>query len=154
MKKKNSDSKDNLRCSFCGKNQDEVKKLIAGPTVLICDECVELCNDIIEEEWEELQHGRPSPRAGLDAAKRAVHSRCLRSVRWPYRATAAHREPTAGQYGRSAGRPRGRMAATATAPAYLGSVSRRATARPVDGEVGVWVSHAAAARFEVVGAMP
>jgi len=43
----------NLRCSFCGKNRDEVKKLIAGPTVYICDECVDLCNDIIAEEWEE-----------------------------------------------------------------------------------------------------
>ena len=42
-----------LKCSFCGKTQNEVKKLIAGPTVYICDECVELCNDIIEEEWEE-----------------------------------------------------------------------------------------------------
>ena len=42
-----------LRCSFCGKNRDEVKKLIAGPTVYICDECVDLCNDIIAEEWEE-----------------------------------------------------------------------------------------------------
>lgn len=39
-----------LKCSFCGKNQDEVKKLIAGPTVYICDECVELCNEIIAEE--------------------------------------------------------------------------------------------------------
>ncbi len=37
-------------CSFCGKSQDEVKKLIAGPTVYICDECIELCNDIIAEE--------------------------------------------------------------------------------------------------------
>ena len=40
----------NLRCSFCGKNQREVKKLIAGPTVYICDECIGLCNDIIAEE--------------------------------------------------------------------------------------------------------
>jgi ATP-dependent Clp protease ATP-binding subunit ClpX len=39
-----------LRCSFCGKSQDEVKKLIAGPTVYICDECIELCNDILLEE--------------------------------------------------------------------------------------------------------
>jgi ATP-dependent Clp protease ATP-binding subunit ClpX len=54
MKKKNNDNKDSLRCSFCGKSQDEVRKLIAGPTVFICDECVELCNDIIEEEeWED-----------------------------------------------------------------------------------------------------
>ena len=43
-------SKDKLHCSFCGKSQDEVKKLIAGPSVYICNECVDLCNDIIEEE--------------------------------------------------------------------------------------------------------
>ena len=41
---------DKLNCSFCGKDQDEVKKLIAGPSVYICNECVDLCNDIIEEE--------------------------------------------------------------------------------------------------------
>ncbi len=45
-----SDSKNTLYCSFCGKSQHEVRKLIAGPTVFICDECVELCNDIIREE--------------------------------------------------------------------------------------------------------
>ncbi|MEQ8772576.1 MAG: AAA family ATPase, partial [Erythrobacter sp.] len=45
-----SDSKSTLYCSFCGKSQHEVRKLIAGPTVFICDECVELCNDIIREE--------------------------------------------------------------------------------------------------------
>ena len=43
-----------LLCSFCGKNQNEVKKLIAGPSVFICDECVDLCNDIIQEESKEL----------------------------------------------------------------------------------------------------
>ncbi len=42
-----------LRCSFCGKSQNDVRKLIAGPTVYICDECIQLCNDIIAEEWEE-----------------------------------------------------------------------------------------------------
>jgi len=42
-----------LQCSFCGKSQDDVRKLIAGPTVYICDECIELCNDIIAEEWAE-----------------------------------------------------------------------------------------------------
>ncbi|HQB42586.1 MAG TPA: ClpX C4-type zinc finger protein, partial [Polyangiaceae bacterium] len=42
----------NLSCSFCGKSQKEVKKLIAGPTVYICDECIGLCNDIINEEVE------------------------------------------------------------------------------------------------------
>ena len=45
-----SDSKNPLYCSFCGKSQNEVRKLIAGPTVFICDECVELCLDIIGEE--------------------------------------------------------------------------------------------------------
>src|SRR3989304_623139 len=42
-----------LKCSFCGKSQTDPPKLIAGPTVYICDECIELCNDIIAEEWEE-----------------------------------------------------------------------------------------------------
>ncbi len=51
MKKREEDS--NLSCSFCGKSQREVKKLIAGPTVYICDECIELCNDIIAEEYTE-----------------------------------------------------------------------------------------------------
>ena len=42
-----------LYCSFCGKSQHEVRKLIAGPSVFVCDECVELCNDIIREELED-----------------------------------------------------------------------------------------------------
>lgn len=46
-------SEANLRCSFCGKNRDQVRKLIAGPTVYICDECVALCNEIISEDWQE-----------------------------------------------------------------------------------------------------
>jgi ATP-dependent protease Clp ATPase subunit len=45
-----SNNKNILYCSFCGKSQHEVRKLIAGPTVFICDECVELCMDIIKEE--------------------------------------------------------------------------------------------------------
>ena len=44
-----------LYCSFCGKSQHEVRKLIAGPSVFVCDECVELCNEIIQEESEELE---------------------------------------------------------------------------------------------------
>lgn len=51
MSKKSSEN-DNLFCSFCGKNQKEVKKLIAGPAVYICDECIQLCGEIIEEESE------------------------------------------------------------------------------------------------------
>ncbi len=61
----NSDSKNTLYCSFCGKSQHEVRKLIAGPTVFICDECVELCNDIIKEESKSAlskgTDGVPSP---------------------------------------------------------------------------------------------
>jgi ATP-dependent Clp protease ATP-binding subunit ClpX len=52
MEKRRDDGHGNLSCSFCGKNQKEVKKLIAGPTVYICDECIGLCNDIIDEEIE------------------------------------------------------------------------------------------------------
>jgi ATP-dependent Clp protease ATP-binding subunit ClpX len=53
MEKKTDNDKAAHHCSFCGKSQDEVKKLIAGPTVFICDECIELCNDIVAEEWDE-----------------------------------------------------------------------------------------------------
>ena len=61
-----SDSKGVLHCSFCGKSQHEVKKLIAGPTVFICDECVDLCTDIIREELTSsklaLTNGLPTPK--------------------------------------------------------------------------------------------
>ncbi len=60
------DSKNTLYCSFCGKSQHEVRKLIAGPTVFICDECVELCMDIIREENKtqlvKTKDGVPTPR--------------------------------------------------------------------------------------------
>ncbi|RVQ66504.1 ATP-dependent Clp protease ATP-binding subunit ClpX [Croceicoccus ponticola] len=88
-----SDSKSTLYCSFCGKSQHEVRKLIAGPTVFICDECVELCNDIIREETKagiagKKDGGVPTPAEifktlndyviGQDRAKRvlsvAVHN--------------------------------------------------------------------------------
>jgi len=62
----NKNNKNILYCSFCGKSQHEVKKLIAGPTVFICDECVELCMDIIKEENKNSlvkhQEGVPTPR--------------------------------------------------------------------------------------------
>ncbi|MGF1604834.1 MAG: ATP-dependent Clp protease ATP-binding subunit ClpX [Rhodothalassiaceae bacterium] len=64
------DSKNTLYCSFCGKSQHEVRKLIAGPTVFICDECVELCTDIIREESKNALvksgDGVPSPQQILD----------------------------------------------------------------------------------------
>jgi len=91
-KSSGSDSKNTLYCSFCGKSQHEVRKLIAGPTVFICDECVELCMDIIREEHKtnlvKSGDGVPSPNdictvlndyvIGQDHAKRvlsvAVHN--------------------------------------------------------------------------------
>ncbi len=64
------DSKNTLYCSFCGKSQHEVRKLIAGPTVFICDECVELCMDIIREETKggglKSTDGVPTPREICD----------------------------------------------------------------------------------------
>src|SRR5262245_14229151 len=87
-----TDSKNTLYCSFCGKSQHEVRKLIAGPTVIICDECVELCMDIVREannSWlVKSRDGGPTPREicavlddygiGQDYAKRvlsvAVHN--------------------------------------------------------------------------------
>ncbi|NBX14305.1 MAG: ATP-dependent Clp protease ATP-binding subunit ClpX [Betaproteobacteria bacterium] len=73
--KKGSISEKNLYCSFCGKSQHEVKKLIAGPSVFICDECIDLCNDIIRDELpasdiaKDARSGLPTPqdiKANLD----------------------------------------------------------------------------------------
>jgi ATP-dependent Clp protease ATP-binding subunit ClpX len=61
VERRRDESNGNLCCSFCGKSQKEVKKLIAGPTVYICDECIALCNDIIAEEVE-----KDEPSAGSD----------------------------------------------------------------------------------------
>ncbi len=52
------EDKKQLRCSFCHKPQDQVRKLIAGPNVYICDECIELCSDIIEEEFQQIEEGK------------------------------------------------------------------------------------------------
>jgi ATP-dependent Clp protease ATP-binding subunit ClpX len=63
--RRRDDGHGNLQCSFCGKSQKEVKKLIAGPTVYICDECIALCNEIIAEEVDRedaFQNGAPLPK--------------------------------------------------------------------------------------------
>ncbi|GAA4405484.1 ATP-dependent Clp protease ATP-binding subunit ClpX [Quisquiliibacterium transsilvanicum] len=64
MSEKKGSSEKLLYCSFCGKSQHEVRKLIAGPSVFICDECIELCNDIIRDEQQSDAEGA-SPNAGL-----------------------------------------------------------------------------------------
>ena len=73
---RSSDSGKILYCSFCGKSQHEVRKLIAGPSVFICDECVELCNDIIREELEEKASSArshlPKPREIMDVLDQYV----------------------------------------------------------------------------------
>ncbi|MBE5314111.1 MAG: ATP-dependent Clp protease ATP-binding subunit ClpX [Xanthomonadales bacterium] len=75
-----------LYCSFCGKSQHEVRKLIAGPSVFICDECVELCNDIIREELEEkgaaTRSHLPKPREIMEALDQYVvgQSRAKRTL--------------------------------------------------------------------------
>ncbi|MDR1068737.1 MAG: AAA family ATPase, partial [Clostridiales Family XIII bacterium] len=60
----NYDDNKQLKCSFCGKTQDQVKRLIAGPDVYICDECVELCQDIIREEFENFYKENGVPVRG------------------------------------------------------------------------------------------
>ena len=67
-------SNDRLKCSFCGKTQDQVKKLIAGPEVFICDECVELCNEILDEEFFEAKErkGEKESKASEDVEEKAI----------------------------------------------------------------------------------
>jgi ATP-dependent Clp protease ATP-binding subunit ClpX len=72
MTRKKDDRGGDLVCSFCGKSQDEVKKLIAGPTVYICDECIELCNDIIAEEFEKEEAAKLSTVPKPTEIKKAI----------------------------------------------------------------------------------
>ena len=79
MSDKKGSSEKLLYCSFCGKSQHEVKKLIAGPSVFICDECIDLCNDILQNEGgapREVRTG--APLAGEPARAKsstAIHAR-------------------------------------------------------------------------------
>ena len=103
---------DLLKCSFCGKSQKQVKKLIAGPGVYICDECIDLCNEIIEEELSETSDLKleelPKPQEiytflddyviGQEQAKKACRSPSTTTTsgsRWePRTATSSSRSPT------------------------------------------------------------
>ncbi len=69
---KRKDDNANLSCSFCGKSQKEVKKLIAGPTVYICDECIELCNDIIAEEYGREESASPTSKVPKPAEIKTI----------------------------------------------------------------------------------
>ena len=86
MSKINGETKTTLHCTFCGKSQHEVHKLIAGPTVFICDECVELCMDIVGEEKKsslaKSQDGIPTPkeiRKVLPGLKRSSRRAAVRA---------------------------------------------------------------------------
>ena len=104
-----SDGNEQLLCSFCGKSQRQVKKLIAGPGVYICDECIELCNEIIDEEFSgpELlkEDDLPKPREINRILNEYVIGRMRRrgSSPSPYTTTTsgspwAPRPPTAPSY--------------------------------------------------------
>ena len=67
MTHKKDDDDEVLHCSFCGKSQKEVKKLIAGRGVYICDECIDVCHSIMEEEFDEAEH---TVKADSDSAFR------------------------------------------------------------------------------------
>ena len=121
MPKHGDDRSGSLVCSFCGKSQDEVRKLIAGPTVYICDECIDLCNDIIAEECEHedaiaSSSGVPKPVeikrvldqyvVGQDPAKKilsvAVHNHYKRidnQMTRGRRGTSKEQYPFAGSHG-------------------------------------------------------
>ena len=102
MAKAEGDAKSTLYCSFCGKSQHEVRKLIAGPTVFICDECVELCMDIIREESKtalvKSKDGIPTPREICKVLGRLRHrpaagqARALRRRSQPLQAAQSRHE--------------------------------------------------------------
>ena len=64
-----------LKCSFCGKSQEQVRKLIAGPGVYICDECVDLCNEILDEELFDSSAAAPQPAPRREQTPEKRHTR-------------------------------------------------------------------------------
>ena len=89
-----------LYCSFCGKSQDEVRKLIAGPTVYICDECIELCNEIIAEEYQKEEIGRSTAKVPTPSEiKKALddyvigQNKAKKIFLWPFITTTSASSP-------------------------------------------------------------
>jgi ATP-dependent Clp protease ATP-binding subunit ClpX len=115
MAKHGDDRGGNLVCSFCGKSQDEVRKLIAGPTVYICDECIDLCNDIIAEECDQ-EEGLTSTSAVPKPAeiKKVLDQYVIGQER--AKRVLAGRRPQSLQAHRLAARHRGRRAAEVEHP--------------------------------------
>ncbi len=103
------DRRRHTRCSFCGKDQSQVRKLVAGPGVYICDQCIDLCQEVLEEDTKTTSQKRtkggliPNPKtinAALDqyvigcwSARPAAARRCWRR-RWPRSSTSPSRLPT------------------------------------------------------------
>ena len=112
-----------LRCSFCNKDQGDVRKLIAGPTVFICDECVEVCNDIIADDKK-----TPTPKAKADVGD-GRRDRPRRHAA-PGLVAVLH-----GCRGRL-GRPFRRRARAAALPARLERAERRERAHRLAGDLG------------------
>src|SRR4029453_926047 len=95
--KKGSSGEKTLYCSFCGKSQHEVKKLIAGPSVFICDECIDLCNEIIRDELptgDDQREARgdlptPSKNKATSTITSSARSRPSADCRWPCTTTTS-----------------------------------------------------------------
>jgi hypothetical protein len=69
-----------LRCSFCGKSSDQVEQLLAGPTVYICNECVDLCNDLVED-WDKRGSGMAAPPTNEVARERSATASAMHGLR-------------------------------------------------------------------------
>ena len=93
---RSAESVDLLKCSFCGKSQKQVKKLIAGPGVYICDECIELCNEIVDEELGEFAAGvpleLPKPQEIFDFSVTSQKGYCDDGVNWGQAEMLCHGE--------------------------------------------------------------
>src|ERR1700681_4565224 len=76
------DEKGQLKCSFCGKSQEQVRKLIAAPGVYICDECVELCNEILEEEFGDSDQSDSPENFGSISASDIAQRQVVEGALW------------------------------------------------------------------------